>query len=78
VKIKEISSESKKKKEHNKLNLYIGSPISERFWVISKQKGSNKESTRAEEHLTVDLLVEQVAMTRVQEHFTVDFLVELF
>jgi hypothetical protein len=46
--------------------------------VISKQKGSNKESTRAEEHLTVDLLVEQVAMTRVQEHFTVDFLVELF
>jgi hypothetical protein len=46
--------------------------------VISKQKGSNKESTRAMEHLTVDLLVKQVAVTRVQEHLVVDFLVKLF
>jgi hypothetical protein len=30
------------------------------------------------EHLTVDLLVKQVAVTRVQEHLVVDFLVKLF
>jgi hypothetical protein len=44
----------------------------------SKKRRNTIKSTRAEEHLTIDLFVEQVAATRVQEHLIIDLLVELF